>query len=176
MECANDHPKPLDFTYRKHSYILEKHFVLYRKHCCVLGKHFVYVIARNYKPQTIKKKSSRTNENNECATCNVLKSSNVLGLINDGIQSNIDNNADNNTTDAVFQECDNVVSVEGLRIRSPLISEIISRLHIPSEEITENDWIKILTSGGLTEPSEHLLETLQMQNRYFVKFIENCLV
>ncbi|KAJ8877317.1 hypothetical protein PR048_021771 [Dryococelus australis] len=26
MVCANDHPTPLDFKYKKHWYVLEKHF------------------------------------------------------------------------------------------------------------------------------------------------------
>ncbi|KAJ8897095.1 hypothetical protein PR048_002441 [Dryococelus australis] len=83
MGCANDHPTRLDFKYIKCWYDLSK-------------------------PD-----EPRTNENNECATANMMKSMNVSDLINDGTQSNIDNYADNNTSDTVFQECNNV-SVKGL--------------------------------------------------------------
>ncbi|KAJ8890575.1 hypothetical protein PR048_010084 [Dryococelus australis] len=90
MGCANDHPTPLDFKHRKRWYVLEKHFTS------------VFTRNRNTTDNNEEEHESRTNEN-DCATANMVKSINVSGLINDGTQSDIDNNADNNTNAVVFQ-------------------------------------------------------------------------
>ncbi|KAJ8877562.1 hypothetical protein PR048_022017 [Dryococelus australis] len=103
----------------------------------------------------------------------MLKSINLPDLIRDDTQSNEDNSADDDTNDAVFQECDNVVSVEGLRYVAGYVAykyrTLYPDLSVSPEEIIENDWIKSVAKGGLKEPSEQLLKTLQLAEQVFRK-------
>ncbi|KAJ8889351.1 hypothetical protein PR048_008850 [Dryococelus australis] len=115
---------------------------------------------------------SRTNENNVCATANLVKRINVSDVINEGTQSTIENNADNNTNDAVVHECDNAVSVKWLRYVIGYVAHKYPKLYpdlsVPSEEMTENDFIK-KPAEDLRETSELLLIKLQLAEKVLRK-------
>ncbi|KAJ8880647.1 hypothetical protein PR048_017117 [Dryococelus australis] len=94
----------------------------------------------------------------------MLKSINLSDLIKDDTQPNEDNNADYDTNDGVFQECDNVVSVEGLRHIANIENYILTC--VSPEEITENDWINTVTRR---EPSKRIPKMLQLAEQLFHK-------
>ncbi|KAJ8884672.1 hypothetical protein PR048_016530 [Dryococelus australis] len=105
MCCANDHPTPLEFKYRIRCFVLEKHstYVFTRNHNTT-GNSIEECLSKITSHDLSKSDESRTNENNERATDNMLKYIYGSDFVNDGIHLNIYNNADNNTNDSLAEQ------------------------------------------------------------------------
>ncbi|KAJ8896634.1 hypothetical protein PR048_001978 [Dryococelus australis] len=66
INCANDHPTPLDFKYKKSWYVLEKHFTLvFTRNRNTTDNNEEECLSKIASHDLSKADESRTNENNE---------------------------------------------------------------------------------------------------------------